>query len=86
MYVCLCRAVTENDVRSVVAEGASDANQVVERCGAGTGCGGCRYALRDLLASCGIVVEPCPLLRGGRTWSDAPIRAIELEDEQVNEG
>ena len=61
MYICLCRAVTESEVRAVVAEGAADTEQVVERSGAGTGCGGCRSALRDLLASCGIAVEPCPL-------------------------
>ncbi len=61
MYVCLCRAVTESEVRSVVAEGATDAEQVAARCGAGTGCGGCRNALRELLASCGIHVQPCPL-------------------------
>lgn len=82
MYVCLCRAVTENQVRSAVADGARDAAQVVERCGAGTGCGGCRNALRDLMASCGIVVDPCPLGRGERTWSDAPTQAIEMESEQ----
>ncbi len=61
MYICLCRAVTESDVRSVVAEGVRDVGQVVERCGAGTRCGGCRDALREVLATCGIVVEPCPL-------------------------
>ena len=61
MYICLCRAVTESEVRAVVAEGAADTEQVIERSGAGTGCGGCRSALRDLLASCGIEVEPCPL-------------------------
>ncbi len=61
MYVCLCRAVTESEVRAVVAEGAADAEQVADRCGAGTGCGGCRSALRKLLATCGIEVEPCPL-------------------------
>lgn len=61
MYVCLCRAVTESEVRTVVAEGACDAEQVAARCGAGTGCGGCRNALRQLLASCGIHVQSCPL-------------------------
>ena len=61
MYICLCRAVTENDVRSVVAQGVRDVSQVVERCGAGTRCGGCRDALREVLATCGILVEPCPL-------------------------
>ena len=65
MYVCLCRAVTESEVRTAVAEGACDTEQVAVRCGAGTGCGGCRDALRQLLASCGIHVESCPL--GGST-------------------
>ena len=77
MYVCLCRAVTEDEVRNVVAEGARDAEQVAQRCGAGTGCGGCRNALRDLMASCGIVIDACPLGREERTWSDAAAQAID---------
>jgi bacterioferritin-associated ferredoxin len=52
VYACLCRAVTEQSVREVVAAGASTVSQVRATCGAGTGCGGCLPSLRRLLREC----------------------------------
>ncbi|MCA1683280.1 MAG: (2Fe-2S)-binding protein [Actinobacteria bacterium] len=49
MYACLCRAVSERNVRAAVADGATTVAQVRAACGAGTGCGGCLPALRRLL-------------------------------------
>ncbi len=52
MYACLCRAVTEQSVRDVVAAGASTVSELRATCGAGTGCGGCLPSLRRLLREC----------------------------------
>ena len=41
MYVCICYAVTDNEVRAIVADGADTPEDVATRCGAGTGCGSC---------------------------------------------
>lgn len=41
MYVCICHAVTEDEVRDAVADGASTTEEIAARCGAGTGCGTC---------------------------------------------
>ncbi|MEA2702691.1 MAG: bacterioferritin-associated ferredoxin [Actinomycetota bacterium] len=49
MYACLCRAVSERNVRAAVESGASTVAQVRAACGAGTGCGGCLPSLRRLL-------------------------------------
>lgn len=42
MYVCLCQAVKETDVRQALADGAQDVEDLAERLGVGTGCGCCR--------------------------------------------
>ena len=41
VYVCICAAVTEDEVRSCIARGASTVEEVGDACAAGTGCGSC---------------------------------------------
>lgn len=60
MYVCVCNAVTEHDVRDEIACGARDLQTVAARCGAGTSCGSC-------------VDRICSLLRES---TDAPMAAV----------
>ena len=48
MIVCHCLAVSDRVVRSVIRGGASGLDDVAERCGAGTGCGGCRLRIERL--------------------------------------
>lgn len=57
MYVCLCRSVTVADIAGLLAEGASSVREVVERCGASAGCGGCHGGLLRVLALHGMVVD-----------------------------
>lgn len=64
MYVCHCRAVTDRSIKAAVRAGARDAIDVGERCGAGTGCGGCLPALEALLAQLG--AHPLTLVGDGR--------------------
>lgn len=49
MYVCICRAVTEADVRGCIDDGACTVRDVVDRCRAGTGCGSCVGKIAALL-------------------------------------
>ena len=49
MYVCICWAVTEAQVRRCIAEGASTVEDVGDRCAAGTGCGSCHERIGALL-------------------------------------
>ena len=49
MYVCSCRAVTDRTVRAAVASGARTIEEIAERCGAGSKCGGCWPTLQHLL-------------------------------------
>jgi bacterioferritin-associated ferredoxin len=49
MYVCICEAVTEDDVRVAIGDGARSVDEVGDRTGAGTNCGTCREHLQQLL-------------------------------------
>jgi bacterioferritin-associated ferredoxin len=49
LYVCVCHAVTEHDLREQVACGAVDPAAVAVRCGAGTSCGSCTERICALL-------------------------------------
>ncbi len=50
MVICHCRAVSDGLVRAAVAYGALDVETVIQRCGAGSVCGGCRPSIALLLA------------------------------------
>lgn len=52
MVVCHCQAVSDRIIRSHVAEGIATVEEVADRCGAGSLCGGCVPTIEDLLA-CG---------------------------------
>jgi len=49
MYVCICHAVTECEVRSHIVMGARTEDEIGLRCQAGTGCGSCLDRICDLL-------------------------------------
>ena len=50
MYVCLCHAVTDHEIRDEVANGPASVEAVMQCTGAGTRCGGCRPAIAALIA------------------------------------
>lgn len=49
MYVCVCRGITDRDIRKAVAEGASSVADVAQMLGAGTGCGTCHDFTQELI-------------------------------------
>ncbi len=49
MIVCSCRAVSDRTVRAAIASGAESIDDVANRCGAGSRCGGCWPSLARLL-------------------------------------
>jgi bacterioferritin-associated ferredoxin len=53
VILCHCALVSDRAVRRAVAEGAADLEALAASCGgAGADCGGCRRALRSVLAAC----------------------------------
>ncbi|WP_433723052.1 (2Fe-2S)-binding protein [Nocardia sp. CA-129566] len=49
MYVCICNAVSEQDVHTCVAAGASSTRQVKNACGWKPGCGSCTSRLAEVI-------------------------------------
>ena len=50
MYVCLCKSVTDHEIREAVEEGALHVAHLAERCGLGTGCGRCQDTAQQVIA------------------------------------
>jgi bacterioferritin-associated ferredoxin len=51
VYVCICYAVTDNEVNAEIALGARSVEDVGDRCDAGTGCGSCHDKIDTLLVA-----------------------------------
>ena len=49
MYVCVCQAVKDSEVRQAVASGVQDVDELGEVLGVGTGCGTCRDFAQALI-------------------------------------
>ncbi|MFW0784348.1 (2Fe-2S)-binding protein [Gordonia sp. CPCC 206044] len=49
MFVCICRAVTEEEVHEHCSSGCRSVDAVSERCGAGEGCGTCLERLHQIV-------------------------------------
>ncbi|MEV0947117.1 (2Fe-2S)-binding protein [Rhodococcus sp. NPDC049939] len=49
MFVCICKAVTEEEVQEYLDAGADTPDAIGEQCGAGWGCGTCVNRLDELL-------------------------------------
>jgi bacterioferritin-associated ferredoxin len=52
MLVCVCRGISDREVRDVLARGATTLREVGRACGAGADCGSCRDLIRTMLAPC----------------------------------
>lgn len=51
VYVCICAAVAESEVRLAIRNGARSQETIAESCGAGTGCGSCLDLIDELIAT-----------------------------------
>lgn len=49
MYVCICNAVTERQVRECAGSGVASLEELAFRLGVGAGCGRCRECAAGLL-------------------------------------
>ena len=58
MYVCVCNAITERDVRQAITEGARTNEQLRQRLDAERVCGSCDDCLEDYLSEAYRVASP----------------------------
>jgi bacterioferritin-associated ferredoxin len=52
MYVCICSAVTDREIREAATGGARNVRDLREQLGVAAGCGRCASQAREILASC----------------------------------
>ena len=50
MYICICNAVTEGQVRECAQEGTCSLEELAAALGVGAGCGRCRDCAAQVLA------------------------------------
>lgn len=58
MYVCICNAVTDHQIRQAAAEGVSSLAELSERTGCSDCCGTCAPLAGDILAEAIEQVRP----------------------------
>jgi bacterioferritin-associated ferredoxin len=49
MYVCICHAVTDREIRAAVTAGAGSLSDLAMQLGVATGCGCCREAAQQVI-------------------------------------
>jgi bacterioferritin-associated ferredoxin len=65
MYVCVCKAVTDKEVRAAIDGGARSVCEVTAACAAGGDCGACRGMIQDMIEdACPCSVRKLPVLQG----------------------
>lgn len=60
MYVCICNAVTESQVKEAIAGGADSHHALAECLGVGTCCGSCRPTVDAVLGGKGAETATVP--------------------------
>lgn len=53
MFVCVCKAVSDTEVKAVISEGARTVAEVTARCGAGGDCGSCKGTIQCMIERAG---------------------------------
>ena len=49
MIVCICHGISDREIEEHIHQGARSVADVARRCGAGTDCGSCNCAVRDMV-------------------------------------
>ena len=52
MYVCICKGITDTQVRQAMASGATGLKDIVRSLGLAQDCAQCVNAAREVMASC----------------------------------
>ncbi len=63
MYVCVCHAVTDGEVKTAIAQGAESREAVTRACRAGGDCGACHGHIEDMIEEHSELVDAARLVR-----------------------
>ena len=62
MYVCICNAITDKQIRAAAEGGATDLWGLQAELGVASGCGSCKEAASEILAEYRRRPAPAPVL------------------------
>ena len=62
MYVCICNAITDKQIRRAAKAGATDMRSLQAKLGVAAGCGSCTEAASEILAEYRNRPSPQPVL------------------------
>jgi len=62
MYICICNAITDKQIRKAAKAGAVDLRGLQAELGVATGCGSCKEAASEILAEYRNRPAPQPVL------------------------
>jgi len=57
MYVCICRQITENQIRDLCREGAASLTDIRARAGIASDCGRCGKLAQTIVQECAKTTE-----------------------------
>ncbi len=63
MWVCICHAVAEREVKAAIEGGACTREAVTDACGAGGDCGSCHHMIEGMIEASADVVRAESLVR-----------------------
>jgi len=49
MFICVCKAVTDSEVRAAIRGGARSREEVTDACQAGGDCGSCHHMIEEMV-------------------------------------
>jgi bacterioferritin-associated ferredoxin len=58
VYICICNAVTDRQVRDSATAGARSLDELTQHLGVGAGCGRCRECAAELLREACAALQP----------------------------
>ena len=62
MYICICRQITDHEIRATCRKGTSTFQDLRDRLGVASGCGKCGALVRDIAEE---YSESAPFIRVG---------------------
>jgi bacterioferritin-associated ferredoxin len=67
MIVCVCKAVSDRQIRASIADGVDTFDNLQFELGVATCCGKCAESVRDVMAQCGVCEARCGVERPDMT-------------------
>ena len=62
MYICVCKAVTDSQIKTAIDNGM-DTHKALHQClGVGSGCGKCNHHVRELVSKNNVPISVNPVM------------------------